>query len=73
MSLDFFHACDRVSMDWVYIVLEVVPKDLDIVHVPKGGLSDVGHPEAGQGSLQPDQEKETAKASSRDLLTRRRR
>ncbi len=39
-----------------YDVLEVVPEDLDIVHVPKGGLSDVGHPEAGQDSLQPDQE-----------------
>ncbi len=39
-----------------YDVLEVIPEDLDVVHVPKGGLSDVGHPEAGQDSLQPDQE-----------------
>jgi hypothetical protein len=29
-----------------YDVLEVVPEDLDIFHVSKGGLSDVGHPEA---------------------------
>jgi hypothetical protein len=32
-----------------YDVLEVIPEYLDVVHVPKGGLSDVGHPEAGPG------------------------
>jgi hypothetical protein len=27
-------------------VLKVISEDLDVVHVPKGGLSDVGHTEA---------------------------
>jgi hypothetical protein len=37
-------------------VLNVIPEDLEIVHVPKGGLPDVGHMEGSRDSLQPDQE-----------------
>jgi hypothetical protein len=37
-------------------ILEGVPEDLDVVHVSKGGLSDVGQPEAREDGLQPDQE-----------------
>jgi hypothetical protein len=45
------------GQDHPYNVLEVVPEDLDVVHVSKGGLFDFGHPEARQDSLQPDQER----------------
>jgi hypothetical protein len=46
-------ACQVCSED----VLEVVSKSLNIIHVPKVGLSDVGNPEAIEDSLQPDKER----------------
>ena len=38
-------------------VLEVISKGFNIAHAPKGGLSDVGNPEAREVSLQPDKER----------------
>jgi hypothetical protein len=37
--------------------LEVVSKGLNIIHVCKGCLPDVGYPEAREDSLQPDKER----------------
>jgi hypothetical protein len=36
--------------------LEVIPKDLELNHVPKGDLSNVGNLEAREDSLKSDQE-----------------
>ncbi len=40
-----YRGCHEVPAGQVHSdnVLKVVPEDLDIVHVPKGGLPDVGH------------------------------
>ncbi len=48
-----FPACQVHPED----VLEVISKGLNLVHAPKGGLSDVGNPEAREDSLQLDKER----------------